>query len=796
MLVSLKEISKYVDIKDLTPEEISKRLTFSGIEIEGIKKGIEATNLVIGEVISCEDHPDSDHLHVTKVNIGDEILQIVCGAPNVKKGAKVIVAKVGAKLPNIEIKKGTIRGIESCGMLCALNELGVDPKFLREEQIKGIELLPHDAQVGNEKVAEYLGYDDIVLDLSLLANRSDCYAIFNVAREIGALFNKKVFIPQVNDDKTYIENNFKVLSMTDSCKEFSVKIVKGIEVKESPLWLKRVLNSEGIRSINNIVDLGNYIMLLTGQPLHMYDLDSLNNELIVKDGFNQEYVALDDKTYKIEDKDIVVTSNNEIMCLGGVIGGKTSEVKNTTKNIAIEVANFEHAQIRKTCNRLGISSDSSLRFIKGINKNQVDFVLNLTTSILKEISSVREISNVIKYDVLNHDERIIDCSKNYINKRLGTDFTLDEIVKTLRSLYFKIEVLDDDNFKAIVPDFRIDIDGKADLSEEVIRYLGLDNIKSILPTMDTTVGKLKEEDVKTRLIEDYLIMNNFNQVLTYSLISKKEIRLFNFLNNDEAYKISNPITEEHEFVRTSTIYSLIKCASYNLNHQQNNFKIFEISGVNTKNSQYKYLSAVFVGKELIQDNIEGNFYSYYDAKGILDSIITMFNIQESRIKIERVSKDNKELHPLRSALIYIDNKLFAILGEIHPSIKKELGLIKNSMIVLEMNLSILFKTKTKNNHYGDISRYPSSTRDYAFIIDKKAKWSDIKKEIKKISNIIKIIDVFDIYEGEYIDNDHISIALRVKYEDYSRTLKEEEIVDVDKKIKEMLSNKFKAEFRG
>ncbi len=280
MLVSLKEISKYVDLSGLTAEEIAARLTFSGIEVEEIKHLSNATGLIIGEVLTCTMHPDSDHLHLVKVNIGKEILDIVCGAPNVKKGLKVIVAQVGAKLPGGEIKKGEIRGQVSCGMLCALNELGVDPKYLTEEQIKGIEELPQDAPVGCENVLSYLGLDDTILDLSLLANRSDCYSLYNVAREIGALFNRKVNIPEAKDLTNY-SSNFKAISKSDKSKQFTLKVVKGIEVSESPKWLKDVLRSEGIRSVDNIVDIGNYVMLLTGQPIHMYDLDKLLSRVII-----------------------------------------------------------------------------------------------------------------------------------------------------------------------------------------------------------------------------------------------------------------------------------------------------------------------------------------------------------------------------------------------------------------------------------------------------------------------------------------------------------------------------------
>lgn len=795
MLVSLREISKYVDISSLTPEEIANKFTFSGIEVENIKKSAEATNLIIGQVISCVTHPDSDHLHICKVDIGSQVLNIVCGAPNVREGLKVIVAQVGAKLKDKEILKTTLKGVESEGMLCALNELGVDEKYLKPEQISGIEELGDDAVVGNTKVLEYLGLDDTILDLSLLANRSDCYALFNVVREIGALFSLPVNIPEAKEDSTYVEKDFKVGSESTNCKEFALKIVKGIEIKESPKWLKDCLNSEGIKSINNIVDLGNYIMLLTGQPLHMYDLDALNGkDLTVKDNFDCEFNTLDEKTYHIKNGDLVVTSNNEIVCVGGVLGGLNSEVTSNTKNIAIEAANFNHAQIRKTATRFGLSSDSSQRFIKGINKDQADFVLNLTTNILKDLTSYKEISNILKYDELNHDQKVIECSKDYINNRLGTSFSYEEIKETLTKLYFEIVDVDDNNFKAAVPNFRIDIDGKADLSEEVIRYLGIDNIVTILPSTDMTVGKLKNEEVKTRKVEDFLISSGLHQILSYSLISKDEVNSFNYLNKEEGYKISNPITEEHEYVRLSLLPSMLKTVTYNLNHQQSNFGLFEVSNIDTKKSIRKHLSVALVGKKYGIDHIEEREYDYYDLKGIVDNLLASFNIAESRVKVERL-KENEEFHPYRSALISLDGRPFTVLGELHPLKRKELGLGKVACLVMECDLSLLFVTKTKNNKFEPISVYPSSSRDYAFIVSKDIKFSDLKREIKKQSNIIKNVNVFDIYEGEHIKEGHVSLAIRITFEAKDHTLKDNEIVPIDLKIREILVSKFKTEIR-
>ena len=791
MLVSLNEISKYVDISGLSKEEIASRLTFSGIEVEEIKTLSKATSLVVGKVISCIPHPNSDHLHVCKVDIKDEILDIVCGAPNCKEGIKVIVAKVGAKLPGGEIKAGEIRGYKSNGMLCALNELGVDPKYLKEEQIKGIEILSDDFEVGDSDILHKLGLDDVILDLSLLANRSDCYSLFNVSREIGALFNRKVNILEANDDSTYEEKEFKVDSLTPNCKEFSVKIVKGIEVKESPAWLKNCLRSEGIRTINNIVDLGNYIMLLTGQPIHMYDYDKLvKKELIVRSDINEKFIALDEKEYSIHEGDICVTSFGKTMCLGGIMGGLDSEVTNDTKNIVIEVANFNHASIRRTSSRLGLVSDSSQRFVKGINKDQVDYVLNLTTNLLKTISNVDSISNIIKYDVLNHDKKLISCSVDYINNRLGTNFEYEKIKDILQLLYFKFVESDGNKFIVEVPSFRIDVEGKADLSEEIIRYIGLDTISPTLPFMETTVGGKSKDEQKEDVICSFLSNNGLYRVLTYTLVNKKMSESFKILNKSDGYVIKNPLTEDHKYVRTNLLPSLINCANYNLNHQNNNFGIYEISHIDSMQKDEIHLGVVLVGKKYKQDKIIGESYSYYDAKGIVDTILDMFNISSTRVKYTRFETD--EFHPNRSALVLLDNKPLCVMGDIYPT-KKE---IKDSMILLEMNLSVLFATKSKNIKFEPISAYPQSSRDYAFIIDDSINYIDIKNEVKKCSSLIKEVSIFDIYKGKNLAQNEKSIALTVVFESNDHTLKDNEIDEVHNKIVETLNKKFNVSLRS
>lgn len=792
MLVSLKEISKYVDLSGLSANDIAKRLTDAGIEVEEIKHFSEGTNLVIGEIISCEKLEKSDHLHRCKVNIGDDILSIICGAPNARVGLKVIVAKVGAKLPHdITIKQSKICGEDSYGMLCSLKELGVEDKYLKEEQIKGIEELPIDAKVGETDVLGYLGIDDTILDLKLLANRSDCLSLYSVSKEIAALFKRKLNIPTY-EDLANTNIDFKVGSESNNSKAFRARIFKNVTIKESPNWLKNILHSEGIRSINNIVDIGNYVMLLTGQPVHMYDLDKLpKNELVVKDNIDTKVKALDEKEYQINEGDLVVTSNNIPVCIAGVMGLENVSVTEKTKNICLEVAHFYGPRIRKTSSRLGLSSDSSMRYIKGINLHMMDETLIIATKLIHDLASCNEISYTNTYDKLDKSLKEIKCSVSYINNRLSSNVSKDIILDTLKTLYFGIKEIDEDNFIATVPPFRNDIEGKADLSEEIVRYLGFDIITTHLPLMETSLGGRSLNDNKVKIIKDYLLNQGLYEILTYTLLSEKESKYFNILNKDEPYVIMNPLTEDHKVVRKTLLTSLINTICYNLNYQNKNFGLFEVSNIETKKENSEYLAIGLVNKKLEMDLFKSEEYSFYDLKGYIYNIFRILNISESRIRLERFNSE--EFHPTRSALIYLDNKLIGVFGELHPLLKQQFGIKKDHLVIGEINLTKLLDVRTSNNKFKEFSKFPSVNRDYAFYLNDKLTYSDIIKEIKKGSNLIKDIKLFDIYKDQ---NGLTSLALTVTLEKDNGSFLANEITDIDLKIKDIIVNKLHLNLRG
>ena len=796
MLVSLKTVKKFVDLSGLSANDVAEGLTFAGIEVEEVSSLASGTNLIVGHILECEKHPDSNHLHILKVDLGPKygVEQIVCGAPNARVGLKVIVARVGAKLPGGEIKKGVIRGVESNGMCCSLLELGVDAKYLSKAQTSGIEELPSDAEVGNEDVLGYLGLDDEVLNLKILANRPDLLSLYNVAREIAAIFSREIKIPTYEVKETF-KTELKVGSETDKCTQFSGREIKNIVIKESPKYIKESLLAMGVRSINNIVDIGNYVMLLTGQPLHMYDKDKLEKaELIAKSNYNGKFVALDEQSYDVIEGDIVITNNNKPMCLGGVMGALECAVDENSKNIYIESASFDGASIRHTSNRLGLASESSQRFVKGTNHYQSKEVINFASYLIEECCEGKEFSDIVIYQNEEKPSDKLACKYSHINARLGTKFTNKEIKEVLERLYFKVEEKGDD-FVVTIPSYRLDISCEADISEEVIRILGFKHVQSELPALDTRVGGLTLRQSRLRKIRNYLSLVGLDECVTYSLLSKSNKDRFNLLHKEEHYQLLNPLTDEREYFRTHILYSLLEVAEYNINRQNKDLSLFETSNMISKSSRNEHLAIVLVGNKLEQDMMRKTPYDFYHMKGLVEGIFSLLGIESSRYKFERYSEEQEELHPGKSAKVLFQNQVIGVFGELHPSASKELGLNKTKCVVLELNLEPLLSAKVSLNKMAPISKFPSVTRDLALVVDKKVSAGDIIKTIKLSGKgLVKEAKIFDVYEGEGISKNTKSVAVSITI-GKEETLTEKEITDVLDKIKFELSKSLNAILR-
>lgn len=787
MKLSTKFLRDYLDIpKDITYEKIASDMTRIGNEYDSASKLINATDLVIGEVIDCKMHPDSDHLHVTIVDIGTEKLQIVCGAPNVSKGIKVIVAKPGAVLPEITIKKTVIRGVESNGMLCALFELGLDKKYLHESDINGICILGNDAKVGCDPI-KYLGLDDEVIDFELTSNRGDLLSILGMSYEIGALYDKNVkpmetSYQEMGDD---INSSFQVKVKTPDCPLFLAKKVNNVEIKESPDFIKERLIASGIRPINNVVDISNFVMLETGQPLHFYDADTLNNELIVRNSKKDEkLVTLDKNERTLSSDDIVIATGNKAIGLAGVMGGLETEITEQTKNIIIESAIFDSIKIRMTSKRI-LRSEASNRFEKGLDPKRSYLAIERCCNLLERFANATIQTGLVVYDKTKKDDKIIDITFDKINKVLGLIVPREEVINIFKKLQFQVEEKKD-ALRVTVPSRRIDISIKEDLIEEVGRFYGLSNIVGTLPTVPLKPGKFNKT---YREIKHKMASLGLNECLSYTLIKESEFPYFQ-VNVKEKIKVLSPMTEEHSTLRYSLLASLLNIYDYNKARGINDIHIFEMgNGFYQENGEYKEemrLAALIAGE--YKNQFTTFKFNFYDIKGILEDLLDYLGYHD-RYQLE-VGTMPKEMHPYQSANIILNGREIGLIGKLNPSFKKD------DIYVLEISIKALLENKCKGIQVAEISKYPSILKDVAFVVSKDIPANLLVKEIKRSGGkLLKEIEIFDNYEGEKIDSDKKSLAFKLTFNDFKKTLTDDEVMTIFNKIITDVENKFKCQVR-
>lgn len=786
MKLSRKFVSDYVDI-DVDINTLAEDMTSIGNEYDACGKLIPATNLVIGEVLECVDHPDSDHLHVCKVNIGKEVTQIVCGAPNVRTGLKVIVALPGAVLPGGTIKQGVIRGEESNGMLCSISELGLDHKFLTEKDVEGIHELPTDAIVGEDPI-KYMNLDDEVIDFELTSNRGDLLSILGMAYEIGALYDKKVKDIDLshNEDKNNINDSFNLDIKTSNCPLFLAKRVENVTIKESPAFIKNRLIASGIRPINNVVDISNYVMLETGQPLHFYDADRLGNKIIVRMAEdNEKITTLDSEERTLTGEDIVIANDNGAVGLAGVMGGLTTEIENDTKNIIIESAIFNATAIRKTSKKV-LRSEASIRFEKGLDPRRTYMAIERSCHLLEKYADATIVGGMCEYKELEIKDKEIDITEEVINKRLGIVIPHEEIISILNRLGFK--VIDNNTLKVIVPTRRIDISIKEDLVEEVGRIYGIDKIQGkelVLPVVPGSMNK------NNRIIRNKLANLGLNEVLSYSLIPESEAHKFT-LDEYEHVRLLDPMSEDRSTLRYSILPSLINVYNYNKARGNKDISIYEVGkGFYKKEGTYyeeSKLGIVMTGE--FAEGLNSIKVDFYVIKGILEELLEHLGYK-NRYSLKKTELPN-ELHPGQSAAIIVNGTDVGFIGKLHPSITKD------DIYVIEINLDKLFMFRVKGMQYKELSKYPSVSKDLAFIVKKNVTCKEVMDVIAKACGRLLVgINVFDVYEGENVNSDEKSLAFNLTFQDQNKTLSDEEVMnlfnkaisDVETKIGGVLRDK-------
>ncbi|MGN1300249.1 MAG: phenylalanine--tRNA ligase subunit beta [Clostridia bacterium] len=786
MKLSTNFLKDYVDV-DVDLHTLAEDMTKVGNEYDSAENLINATNLTIGEVLECEMHPDSDHLHVCKVNVGNEVLQIVCGAPNVRKGLKVIVALPGAKLPGgVTINKSMKRGVESNGMLCSIAELGLESKFLEPKDKEGIHELPADAPVGEDPI-EYMQMDDGVIDFDLTANRGDLLSILGMAYEIGAIYDKKVKEPdlshgQNNED---INDSFKVNVKTDNCTLFLAKKVENVQIKESPTFIKNRLIASGIRPINNVVDISNYVMLELGQPLHFYDADKLQGCIEVRMADEGENLTtLDNIERALTTDDIVISNGKEAIGLAGVMGGLDTEITEDTKNVIIEAAIFNSVKVRKTAQKI-VRSEASNRFEKGLDPNRTYMAAERAAKLLEEYAEGTVVGGTVEYNKEDMSDRKIEITYQKINDILGTDIPREAVLDVFRRLGFSCKQ-DGTTITVSVPRRRLDISIKEDLIEEVGRIYGVDNIESKVPVMPLKVGSY---DNTTREIRHKMMNLGLNETLSYVLVNKQEASKFTGYDkageqNIETIKLLAPLTEDRSTLRCSIITSLYKIYEYNVAHYNKDVSIFEIGKTfYKKDEDYKEenkVACLMTGDYYYGINNKKQV-DFYIIKGIAEELLDFLGYGG---RYSFVVKDNmpKELHPGQSAMISVNNDIVGIIGKVHPEITKE------AVYVMEINLDKLLAKKTGKMKYKEISKYPAVKKDVSIVVDKNITASEIAMQIKKAAGSLLIkSEVFDVYTGKGIEEGKKSIAYSLTFGSNDRTLTDEEINTILNKIIEKLS---------
>ena len=785
MLVSYNWLKQYTNVED-NANALAEKITRGGIEVEGVEYlAEEISNVVVGYVVSKEKHLDAEKLNVCQVNVGEEEnLQIVCGAPNVDAGQYVIVAKVGAKLPGIKIKKAKLRGVESQGMICSLAELGLSKSVVPKNYQEGIYVFETEQELGSD-VVEVLGLNDYILDLSITPNRADALSMRGLTYELGALYNNKVDFKDVEKEENYEATSLQVAIESDSCRNYVGQVVKNVEVKSSPLWLQTRLMNSGIRPINNIVDITNYVLLEFGQPMHAFDKDLVGDKIVVRDAKEGEVLeTLDGEERKLQTTDLVITDGTRAIALGGVMGGKNTEVSEETKNIILESAYFNPTSVRRTSTAHGLRSDSSARFEKGIDPNMQKAALARAVELILELCPNAVVESSVGI-VKKEEEKVVEITTSYINNYLGITLSTEEIVTILEGLSFTVEVTGE-NLVVKVPTRRPDISIKQDLVEEVIRIYGYDNLASTLPKFSkTTKGGLTYSQRMVRDLRAVYASLGFNDTINYSLVSEEEATEYT-LEDHHKVRLLMPMTETHSTLRQSLVPGLLNTVQYNVARKQKDLKLLEIGRVffgsgddNIQPKETLYLSAALTGEERATKWLkESSSLDFFAAKGYLEVVFDRLGLDE---KVTYKKSKLEGMHPGRFAEVYLGEKRIGFIGEVHPQVADKLGL--NTTYVFEINLDEVISESKVKPKYEEVTKYPEITRDIAMLVDVKDEYQNIYNVIESVnSKLITKVELFDLYVGAELLVGKKSLALTITYSDKQKTLTDEEVTAVHDKV--------------
>lgn len=801
MKASIEWLKEYADI-NITAKELADILTMTGSKVETIEEqGKDIQNVVVGKILEIKPHEDSDHLVVTKVNVGEEILQIVTGANNIKVGDIVPIAKNGAKLPGgIEIKTGKLRGVESCGMMCSVGELGLDINNYPNQIEHGIMIL--DSELENkigEDIKDVLGINQTVIDFEITPNRPDCLSIEGLGREVAVSLNEPFKAPRKNIDEMQIENKDNVEGITveitapDLCYRYIARVVKNVKIAPSPEWMVKRLNSCGIRAINNIVDITNYVMLEMGQPMHAFDINSIDGKHITvrraKDG--EKITTLDDQERELNENMLVIADAKKPVAIAGVMGGQNSEIEEDTQTVVFESAVFNGGSVRKTAKAVGLRTEASSRYEKGLSSENAIRAINRAVELVELLGAGEAVDG--KVDIYPTKQKVnnIPLNVDRINALIGTNLTKQEMIDILKKLDMQIE-----NDIVVPPYFRQDVEQLADVAEEVLRFYGYDKLGTTLINAETTLGGKNKEQKISDEISKFLVNIGLSEICTFGFLSEKDLAKCNITEGNvylkEAIKIQNPLSEDYSLMKTTSVPTMMQMLANNNNYKNKDVKLFDLSRIYQNKNE-----AIENGKLPLESNILTiGMYSdkedFYTLKGIVEDTIELSGVSKFDIKKE---KDNAMYHPGRCANFVVGNDIIATFGEANPLLTKNYD-ITQRVLLAEINLDKLTKYSRKNKKYAPITKFPAIERDIAMVVNEDVEVGEIEKIIqKKAKKNLEEAKLFDVYRSEKLGENKKSVAYSLKFRVPDRTLKDEEINEIMKEIILELEKNLGAELR-
>lgn len=811
MQVSIKWLKDYIDFTE-TPEQLADKLTMAGIPVENVVdpgEGLE--KVVTGRIEKLEPHQNSDHLQICTMNVGlAENIIIVTGAQNVAEGQVVPVAMVGAHLPNgMKISKGKLRGVASNGMLCSAQELKLDLEKLPEEQKTGIFILPSDTPVGIP-AKDVLGLNDVVLEFELTANRADCFSVFGLVREIAAITGNKPHFPEIKvneDDNTKLNDIFSVeIADPDLCSRFSTRMLKNVKIGPSPEWMQQRLEGAGIRSINNVVDVTNFVMIELGHPMHAYDYDKITGKkLIARRAIEgEELHTLDDTSRKAKGEMLVIADSEKAAGLAGIMGGFETEITDTTTTVVLESADFYGPCIRRTARACGLSSEASGRFERGVDSETTIKALDRAAQLLQEMGACTVCEGIVDVYPNPKQANYVTFTPEQINNHLGTNIAKDVMLNIITSVGFDVTKDENDEITVKVPSWRNDVTCMADISEEIARLHGFDKIKSTLPNGVSMQGTQSAKQTFIDKVKASLSSQGLYETISFALTNEETFNKLNIPQDSplrKAVPIMNPLSDEYPLVRTTLLSSIFDNLARNLARKNDDVALFEVGSVFFPKAlpvtelpdEVIKIAGAITGRRNAQGwNQTNDMVDFYDAKGIIEELLA--NLRVTRYTVE--AGTHYAMHPGKTALFKKGRDVIATVGEVHPAVLSAYGITK-PVYIFELDATIVMKYMAKDLKYKALPKYPATSRDLAMLVDVDVNAADIEKAMTKAAgqNLTQIT-LFDVYTGKQVEEGKKSLAFSLTFQSNDKTLTDAEIDPAIEKIVAKLQKDFNANLRG